>query len=64
LLSHSRIWEEEKAQERAAEKEAKKKDANVQAKAVKKVKESVEKSTLGDLDSLAALKERMDKDAQ
>jgi len=64
LLSHSRIWEEEKAQERATEKEAKKKDANVQAKAVKKVKESVEKSTLGDLDSLAALKEQMDKDAK
>lgn len=62
LVSHSRIWEEEKAQERAAERDTKKKEAGAQAKAVKKVKESVEKTTLGDLDVLAALKEQMESD--
>ena len=30
------------------------------AKAVKKVKENVEKTTLGDISALAALKEKMD----
>ncbi|UKJ08949.1 30S ribosomal protein S1 [Solitalea lacus] len=60
LVSHSRIWEEEKAQERATERDSKKKEAGAQAKAVKKVKESVEKTTLGDLDVLAALKEQME----
>ncbi|POY35184.1 30S ribosomal protein S1 [Solitalea longa] len=62
LVSHSRIWEEEKAQERAVERDTKKKEAGAQAKAVKKVKESVEKTTLGDLDVLAALKEQMEND--
>ncbi|MCO4291921.1 30S ribosomal protein S1 [Solitalea sp. MAHUQ-68] len=62
LVSHSRIWEEEKAQERAVERDTKKKEAGAQAKAVKKVKESVERTTLGDLDVLAALKEQMEND--
>ena len=62
LVSHSRIWEETKSAERQVEREVKKKEAGVQAKAVKKVKESVEKTTLGDLNVLAELKEKMDKE--
>ncbi|SMO65666.1 30S ribosomal protein S1 [Solitalea koreensis] len=62
LVSHSRIWEETKQAERQVEREVKKKEAGVQAKAVKKVKESVEKTTLGDLNVLAELKEKMDKE--
>jgi small subunit ribosomal protein S1 len=53
ILSHSRIFEDVKKGEAKAEhKET--------AKAVKKVKENVEKTTLGDISALAALKEKMD----
>lgn len=52
ILSHSRIFEDVKKGEAKAEhKET--------AKAVKKVKENVEKTTLGDISALAALKEKM-----
>jgi small subunit ribosomal protein S1 len=42
------------------EKEAKKQDAAAK-KAVKNIQEKVEKSTLGDIDALAQLKEQMEK---
>ncbi len=64
VVSHTRIWEEEKVEVETEEKEKKKTEAKSAAKAVKKVKESVEKSTLGDIDALAQLKEQMDKDAK
>lgn len=60
LVSHARIWEEVKAAEVAAVKEEKKKEATQQAKVVKKVKESVEKTTLGDLGVLANLKQSLE----
>ncbi len=60
LVSHARIWEEVKAAEVAAVKEEKKKEATQQAKVVKKVKESVEKTTLGDLGVLATLKQSLE----
>ncbi len=63
VVSHARIWEEEKAEVVAEERAAKKKDAKAANTAVKKVKESVEKSTLGDLDVLAQLKDKMEGDA-
>jgi small subunit ribosomal protein S1 len=57
ILSHSRVFEdvkkaEENATKRAASEEAK--------KANKKVKSSLEKTTLGDITELAALKEEME----
>lgn len=60
LVSHSRIWEEERAEHDKSERAARKKDSIKQAKTVKKVKESVEKTTLGDLAVLANLKAEME----
>ena len=60
VISHSRIWEDAKEEVRKEESNARKKDAKAASSAVKKVKDSVEKSTLGDLDVLAQLKEQME----
>lgn len=57
ILSHSRVFEDVKK----AEENASKKAANDEAKkANKKVKSSLEKTTLGDITELAALKEEME----
>ncbi|GAA4516813.1 30S ribosomal protein S1 [Sphingobacterium thermophilum] len=60
VISHSRIWEDAKEEARKEEVSARKKEAKLTSSAVKKVKDSVEKSTLGDLDVLAQLKEQME----
>ncbi|MEJ6979354.1 30S ribosomal protein S1 [Pedobacter sp. P351] len=60
VVSHSRIWEEAKNEARNEERAQKQKDVKATSSAVKKVKESVEKSTLGDLGVLAQLKEQME----
>jgi small subunit ribosomal protein S1 len=60
VISHARIWEEARDEVRHQENESRKKDAKAQVNAVKKVKDSVEKSTLGDLSVLAQLKEQME----
>ena len=60
VVSHSRIHEEKAAQTRVSEGQAKEKDREDGAKAVKKVKESVEKTTLGDLGVLSNLKTEME----
>ena len=60
VVSHSRIWEEAKAEARNEERSQKQKDVKATTNAVKKVKDSVEKSTLGDLGVLAQLKEQME----
>ena len=60
VISHSRIWEEARADARVHEFESRKKEAKAANTAVKKVKDSVEKSTLGDLSVLAQLKEQME----
>jgi small subunit ribosomal protein S1 len=60
LVSHARIWEEARDEVRNQEHESRKKEAKATVNAVKKVKESVEKSTLGDLSVLAQLKEQME----
>ncbi|MFD2162878.1 30S ribosomal protein S1 [Paradesertivirga mongoliensis] len=60
VVSHSRIWEEAKNEARNEERAQKQKDVKATTSAVKKVKDSVEKSTLGDLDVLAQLKEQME----
>jgi small subunit ribosomal protein S1 len=60
ILSHSRVWEDVK---RAEEKETKKGQSKQTAKAVKNMNESAaEKTTLGDITDLAALKDQMEKD--
>ncbi|NOU60310.1 30S ribosomal protein S1 [Marinifilum caeruleilacunae] len=63
ILSHSRTFEDvKKAEETAAKKEA----AKSTKKGVKKVKDSLEKTTLGDISELAALKSQLEggKDAE
>jgi len=62
VISHSRIWEDKKSEARIEEFNARKKEAKAANSAVKKVKDSVEKSTLGDLDVLAQLKQQMEGD--
>lgn len=57
IVSHSRTFEDAKKSEEKAEKKAKTAATN---KAVKKVKTSIEKTTLGDIDALAALKSEME----
>ncbi|MBQ9463036.1 MAG: 30S ribosomal protein S1 [Bacteroidales bacterium] len=54
ILSHLRTYQEVKEKAAAAETESTK-------KAVKKVNANVEKATLGDIDALAALKEKLEK---
>jgi small subunit ribosomal protein S1 len=61
LVSHTRVWEEKKAEEKAAEHDEKKAEALKTKKAVQKLNSSTDKSTLGDLDALQSLKEQMDK---
>lgn len=61
MVSHSRVWEKAKADEKdAARKEAAAEDDNTK-KAVKNMQSKVEKATLGDLGALAELKEKMKK---
>ncbi len=60
VISHSRIWEDQRAEARMEEFNNRKKEARAATSAVKKVKDSVEKSTLGDLDVLAQLKEQLE----
>lgn len=60
VISHSRIWEDQRAEARMEDFNNRKKEAKAASSAVKKVKESVEKSTLGDLDVLAQLKEQLE----
>ena len=59
-LSHVRVYEEVKRAEIAAEKAEKKKAADETKSSVKKINASVEKTTLGDIAGLAALKEAME----
>jgi len=64
VVSHARIWEEEKAEALQEERATKKKEVSAANASVKKVKDSVEKSTLGDLDVLSQLKDKMEGDAK
>ena len=56
ILSHSRIFEDAQKSDERAKKSAEEKTTK---KAVKQVKDNLEKTTLGDITELAALKEQM-----
>ena len=64
ILSHSRIWEQAKADEKNAEMKEKRADAESTKKAVKNIQSKVEKTTLGDLGVLADLKKKMDNEGE
>jgi len=61
MVSHTRVWEQAKAEEKDAARKAAKADDENTKKAVKNVQSKVEKPTLGDLGALAALKDKMKK---
>ncbi len=60
VLSHTRIWEQAKAEEIEAGKKEARADAEVTKKAVKAVQSKVEKSTLGDLGALADIRAKLE----
>ena len=62
ILSHSRIWEDKQNAATEAETAEKEKAAKNTKRAVKQINENVERTTLGDLDVLAALKENLEKE--
>ena len=64
ILSHSRVVEEEKKLEEAAAQKAQAKAEAAVKKSVKKLKESQEKTTLGDVPELAALKDQIEEKNQ
>jgi len=57
IVSHSRIYEDEK---KPSESPSKKSDADTPKKSSRKAKSSIEKTTLGDITDLAAIKEEME----
>ena len=60
-LSHTRIFEEAKREAVAAEKAERKAAADAAKASVKKIQQSVEKTTLGDIAGLAELKAQLEK---
>jgi small subunit ribosomal protein S1 len=59
VLSHTRIWEQVKVEEREALRKEQRADADKTRKAVKTIQQKVEKPTLGDLGALASIKEKL-----
>jgi small subunit ribosomal protein S1 len=57
IVSHSRVFEDER---RAAEVQVKKTETDKTRKTTRKAKATIEKTTLGDISDLAALKEEME----
>ncbi|NLA48807.1 MAG: 30S ribosomal protein S1, partial [Bacteroidales bacterium] len=57
IVSHSRVFEDEK---KAAEAPVKKSESEASRKPSRKVKTNIERTTLGDITQLAALKEEME----
>jgi small subunit ribosomal protein S1 len=62
VLSHSRIWEQAKAEEKEVAKKEAKVEADKTKKVVKNIQSKVEKATLGDLGALAEIKEKLKKE--
>ncbi|MET7001379.1 30S ribosomal protein S1 [Chitinophaga defluvii] len=59
LVSHSKVWEQVKAEEKEAVVKEKRAEADKTRKAVKNIQGKVEKATLGDLGALAELREKL-----
>ena len=62
ILSHSRIWEDKLNAAAEVETAEKEKAAKNTKRAVKQINDNVERTTLGDLDVLATLKENLEKE--
>jgi len=61
MVSHSKVWEQGKVEEKEAQKKEAAAETDKTKKAVKNIQAKVEKPTLGDLGALAALKDKMKK---
>src|ERR1700754_76261 len=59
VVSHTRIWEQSKIEEKEAQKKEQRAEADKTKKAVKNIQGKVEKATLGDLGALAEIKEKL-----
>ncbi|HYK47304.1 MAG TPA: 30S ribosomal protein S1 [Parafilimonas sp.] len=64
LVSHTKIWEQAKAQEQEAAKKEQRVESDKARKAVKNIQSKVEKATLGDLGALAEIKEKLRKEEE
>ncbi|MBN3034228.1 MAG: 30S ribosomal protein S1 [Bacteroidales bacterium] len=64
ILSHSRIWQDSQAEHKAKEVSQARKEERTTKRTVKKIKDNIEKTTLGDIEALAALKEDMEQEAR
>lgn len=64
LVSYTKIWEQAKSDEREAVKKEQKDNADKTKASIKNIQSKVEKSTLGDIDALAALKDKMKQDEE
>ncbi len=61
MVSHSKVWEQVKTEEKEAARKEATADSEKTKKAVKNIQSKVEKPTLGDLGALAAIKDKMKK---
>ncbi|MDF2191757.1 30S ribosomal protein S1 [Paraflavitalea sp. CAU 1676] len=59
VVSHTRIWEQSKIEEKEAARKEARSEADKTKKAVKNIQGKVEKATLGDLGALAEIKEKL-----
>lgn len=59
MVSHSKVWEQVKNEEKEAARKEATADSEKTKKAVKNIQSKVEKPTLGDLGALAAIKDKM-----
>lgn len=62
LVSHTRMWEQTKMEEKDAARKEARAEAEKASKAVKSIQSKVEKATLGDLGTLASIKEKLRKE--
>ena len=62
VLSHTRIWEQVKADEKNAERKVARAETDNARKTVKAIQQKVEKPTLGDLGALAGIKEKLEQE--
>jgi small subunit ribosomal protein S1 len=59
VVSHTRLWEQSKVEEKEAARKEARAEADKTKKAVKNIQGKVEKATLGDLGALAEIKEKL-----
>jgi small subunit ribosomal protein S1 len=64
VVSHTRIWEQAKLEEKEAARKEAKVESDTARKAVKNIQGKVEKATLGDLGALADIKQKLQQEEQ